>query len=79
MSLLLELKGVRKQYADADGAHIEILRGVDLQVAAGESVAIIGASGCGKSTLLNLIGTLDRPDAGEILLNGKSLAAATDG
>ena len=76
--MLLEVIGVRKRYADADGTEIEILRGLDLSLDAGETLAIVGQSGCGKSTLLNLIGALDRPDAGEIRLAGRNLGAASE-
>jgi len=53
-----------------------VLKDVDLTVAAGERVALLGPSGCGKTTLLNLLGGLDRPDQGEVRLNGEVLAAA---
>jgi lipoprotein-releasing system ATP-binding protein len=52
---------------------VRVLRGIDLEVAAGESLAITGPSGSGKSTLLNLIGTLDRADAGTLTLDGEDL------
>jgi putative ABC transport system ATP-binding protein len=59
---------------DAGGQPFHALRGIDLQLQAGELVAIIGASGSGKSTLLNAIGGLDRPSAGDVLIDGQSLA-----
>jgi ABC-type lipoprotein export system ATPase subunit len=71
---LLELKSVSKRYDSVQSAeHLEILRDITLQIGRGESVAIVGPSGSGKSTLLNIIGTLDRPASGEVLLDGKDL------
>lgn len=71
---MLELVEVSKSYPGYDGAPAtEVLRGVGLSVAAGESLAIVGASGCGKSTLLNIIGTLDRATSGQVLLRGRDL------
>ena len=55
-----------------------VLAGVSLDVASGETLAIVGPSGSGKSTLLQIIGTLDRPTSGEVLLDGKNLAALDD-
>ena len=71
---LLQLTQVVKRYpsaADAEGP--PVLNGVDLQIDEGASVAITGPSGCGKTTLLNLIGTLDKPDQGSVLLEGEDL------
>jgi len=62
---VLRATGLRKHYASGE-ATLAVLRGVDLSVAAGESVSIRGESGSGKSTLLNLLAGLDRPDAGEL-------------
>jgi len=71
---LLRLTGITKQYDSPDGNEpIKILDKIDLDVLAGESVAIIGPSGSGKSTLLQVIGTLDRPSSGEVMLAGQSL------
>ena len=71
---MLRLTNVTKQYDSPDTpAPIKILNGVDLQLSAAESVAIIGPSGSGKSTLLQIIGTLDRPTSGEVLLDGQDL------
>jgi putative ABC transport system ATP-binding protein/lipoprotein-releasing system ATP-binding protein len=67
---------VRKSYPSGD-RRIEVLCGVDLRVAAGESVSIRGESGSGKSTLLNLLSGLDAPDAGEIRWDGSAPSAGT--
>ncbi|EJT06637.1 putative transmembrane attachment-related protein [Rhizobium sp. CCGE 510] len=70
--MILTLSGVKKSYSTAEGP-IEILRGVDLGVAAGESVALTGESGSGKSTLLHLAGGLDHADSGSVVMNGRDL------
>jgi ABC-type lipoprotein export system ATPase subunit len=76
---LLELNSVSRRYDSVESAeHLQILKDVSLQIARGESVAIVGPSGSGKSTLLNIIGTLDRPTTGEVLLDGKDLAKLDD-
>ena len=76
---LLELKDVTKRYAATDGLNaLPVLNGVSLTVAAGDTLAIVGPSGSGKSTLLQIIGTLDRATSGEVLLDGKNLAALDD-
>jgi len=68
---ILEASGLRKVYRGGDGSPIDVLTGVDLGVARGEFVAIVGASGTGKSTLLHLLGALDRPTAGTVKLDGQ--------
>ena len=78
MTEVLKLRGVGKSYTGANGERLTILKGVDLELGAGESVAIIGPSGSGKSTLLNIIGSLDRPTEGEVLLNGRDVTALDD-
>ena len=75
---MLEAKGITKSYGD-----LAVLKGVDIKIQKGEIVSIIGSSGAGKSTLLHILGTLDNPDSGSILINseqvhllkGKKLAA----
>lgn len=76
---LLELIDVAKDYAASDEAPVTpVLCGVNLRVGEGESLAVVGPSGSGKSTLLNIIGTLDRPTSGRVLLNGRDLAGLND-
>ena len=69
---LVQLEDVHKSYEDGD-VRTEVLRGVDLELARGESVAIVGPSGSGKSTLLHLIGALDRCDSGSVVVAGERL------
>jgi len=71
---LIAAAGVVKAYRTAAGP-IPVLQGLDLEVASGEMVAIVGASGVGKSTLLHVLGTLDRPDAGTIAVAGEDVLA----
>lgn len=74
---LVEINDVYKSY-DHDGRTLEVLRGIDLTIAAGELIAIVGPSGAGKSTLLHCMGTLDLPTKGTIRLDGQ-LATALSG
>jgi ABC-type lipoprotein export system ATPase subunit len=74
-SPLLKLTDVSKRYESPDGTEaVPVLRDVTLEIARGESAAIVGPSGSGKSTLLNIIGTLDRATTGRVLLDGKELS-----
>jgi putative ABC transport system ATP-binding protein len=74
---LIELKSVSKDYRTGDET-LHALAGVNFTVHPGEFIAIIGPSGSGKSTLANIIGGLDRPDAGTVLVEGQDLAKASD-
>src|SRR6266849_884205 len=75
--MLLKISNVTHRY-DSGAGPLDALKGVSLEVARGESLAIIGPSGSGKSTLLNIIGTLDRPTAGEVVLDGQDLNRLND-
>jgi lipoprotein-releasing system ATP-binding protein len=75
--LVARLEGVKKSYPGPAG-DVEVLHGVDLELARGEFVALMGPSGSGKSTLLNLIGLLDRPTAGRILVEGRNTSSLTE-
>ncbi len=71
--MILEAKNITKSY----GA-LRVLNGVSLSVQKGEIISIVGASGAGKSTLLHIIGTLDRPDSGEVSIDGENIFAKKD-
>ena len=68
--ILLSASGLKKTYVMGSRT-LEVLRGVDVEIARGDFVALRGASGTGKSTLLHLIGGLDTPNAGEIIFRGE--------
>ena len=70
MSTTLSARGLQKRYGTGAGL-VRAVDDVDLDIAAGETVAVMGPSGCGKSTLLHLLGGLDRPSGGEVWLNGR--------
>ena len=72
---MLELRAISKTWKPARGESRSLLRGLDLQVAAGETVAVLGPSGSGKSTLLKIIAGLEAPDAGQVWLDGRDISA----
>lgn len=72
-SPILHLARVGKHYPGAGADDLSVLTGLNLELQAGEPVAIIGPSGSGKTTLLNLLGTLDQPDSGRVLLDGEDV------
>lgn len=74
---LLRLRGIRKQYPQGD-SFLEVLKGIDLDIHAGEFVAIMGASGSGKSTLMNILGCLDRPSSGAYEIAGQEVSHLAD-
>jgi lipoprotein-releasing system ATP-binding protein len=75
MASFLQLRGVGKTYQSVqDAPPVVVLDGIDMEIQRGESAAIVGPSGSGKSTLLNIIGTLDRPTRGQVLLEGEDIA-----
>jgi lipoprotein-releasing system ATP-binding protein len=77
MDPLISARGLTKAYKTAAG-EVAVLQGVDLDVAAEEMVAVVGASGVGKSTLLHVLGTLDRPDGGSLAVAGADVLSLDD-
>lgn len=71
----VNVTGLARTFGMPGGVPVEVLRGISLHIHAGESVAITGPSGSGKTTLLQIIGALDRPDSGEVRVNGRELGA----
>lgn len=74
----LAARQLQKSFVASDGIRLEILKEVDFEIEAGEVVAIIGVSGAGKSTLLHLLGALDSPTGGDVLVGGRPVAGLTD-
>src|SRR5262245_65421830 len=73
MVALIEMRGIERTYVMGDN-NVHALRGVDLTIEKGSSIAIMGTSGSGKSTLMNIMGCLDQPTKGSYLLNGKDVS-----
>ncbi|MGD0660355.1 MAG: ABC transporter ATP-binding protein [Syntrophorhabdales bacterium] len=74
---LLSIRGLKKSF-DKDGARVEILKGIDLDVHEGEFLTIMGPSGAGKTTFLHIAGSLDRPTSGEILYRGRDISTYSE-
>ena len=75
---VLELQGIRKHYGDDPAVRTQVLHGIDLRLRTGEFAALIGPSGSGKSTLLNIIGLLERPSEGRLLIAGSDTGTLGD-
>lgn len=73
--VILSAKDVKKSYKITKNSSLQVLKGIDLEIFDGEIVAIVGKSGTGKSTLLHILGTLDKPDSGEVLFEGSNVFA----
>ena len=74
---MIALRNLTKEYVDGPRV-VRVLTGLELEITAGERVAIVGESGVGKSTLLHILGTLDRPTSGEVWFDGEELASKSD-
>ena len=70
---MIKLEGITKSFGD-----LQVLKGIDLEISKGEVVSIVGPSGAGKTTLLQIMGTLDKPDAGTINMNGQEINRMKD-
>jgi len=77
MSNLLQVRELDKSFTEV-GEEIHVLRGLDLDLAEGERLAIVGESGVGKSTLLHILGTLDRPSSGQVIYRGSDLSSLSE-
>ena len=78
MTPVVEARGVYKSYARGSSPPVEVLKGISLKVQEGEFLAVMGPSGAGKSTLLHILGLLDRPTKGEVVLKGKETNSMGD-
>jgi lipoprotein-releasing system ATP-binding protein len=75
---VLQAHDLHKAYTGGDGGTISVLAGVDLSVSAREMIAIVGASGAGKSTLLHVLGALDKPSRGYVVIGGEPISGLSD-
>ena len=75
--LVISCSGLSKTFHDAN-MNVNVLRAIDFNVSVGERVAIVGASGSGKSTLLHLLGGLDKPSAGQVMINNQNISAMSE-
>lgn len=66
---MIDIKGITKSFGS-----LQVLKGIDLHIGKGEVVSIVGPSGAGKTTLLQIIGTLDKPDSGQIIIDGTDVS-----
>ncbi len=77
-NIILEAKAIHKSYPVGKSFELKVLKGIDLYIHAGEILAVMGPSGVGKSTLLHILGTLDRPNQGEVRLNTTNVFTLSD-
>ncbi len=77
MSAVIQAKNVSKTFGEAN-LKVDVLKSIDFNVEAASSVSIVGASGSGKSTLLHILGGLDQPDEGEVIISGKNMASMNE-
>ena len=75
--MFLELKDIHKSYGSGD-TRIEVLKGIDLDLEKGEFCVLLGPSGCGKSTLLNIVGGIDSPNSGDIIIDGAAMRSMSE-
>ena len=76
--MLIQAKGLWKVF-ETVGSRVEALKGIDLNISEGETLAVVGVSGSGKSTLLHVLGTLERPSDGEVYFSGEDIFSKNDG